>query len=104
MELSDRILLGLLLTALAALPVAVFFYLRTAYRSGGWSGVKTACMLVAVAVLMVAGFRLWEYCEFELLRRVLEHPFGTTALSLIVLWWFGHRALKAWTVETHDND
>ena len=55
METSDKILLGLLLVAFAAFPVAVFLYLRTAYRKGGWADVKAAAIVALVAMLIFGG-------------------------------------------------
>ncbi|HVO79574.1 MAG TPA: hypothetical protein VMT28_02520 [Terriglobales bacterium] len=101
--MSERILLGLLLVALCALPVAMFLYLRTAYRSGGWHGVKRASLLVVVAGLSFAVFRLWEYLESGLFGRMMERRFDVAAAAF-ALWWLGHRALKTWTSETNDHN
>ena len=99
----EKILLGLLLLAFAAFPVAVFLYLRTAYRKGGWREVKTATMTAVIAVLVVAGFRFWTDLEAGHFLRILQRPFALGSILLIVLMWLLHRALEANADETHDH-
>lgn len=100
MEMTDKILLGLLLLAVAAFPVAVFLYLRTAYRKGGWTEVKWAAIVAAVALLIVAVPRLWFEWEISHLERIIEHPFSVSSILFIVVAWLAHRALYAQLGET----
>jgi len=103
METSDKILLGLLLVAFAAFPVAVFLYLRTAYRKGGWADVKAAAIVALVAMLIFGGLNIWIHWEVSHFQRVVEHPFAVGSILFVVLLWLAHRALKAWIGETHDH-
>ena len=103
METPDRILLGLLMLAIAAFPVAVFLYLRTAYRKGGWPQVKTAALVALIAMLIPLGLRIWFDWEFSHFQRIIEHPFALGSILFVVLMWMGHRALKARIGETHDH-
>lgn len=77
METSDRVLLWLLLLAMAAFPVAVLFYLRTAYRKGGWREVKTAAILAGLAMLIPVGLKIWYDWEISHVQRVIEHPYSS---------------------------
>ena len=103
METTDKILLGLLLFAIAAFPVAVFLCLRTAYRKGGWSDVKMAAIVAAVAMLIPLGLRIWFDWEFSHFLRVIEHPFALGSILFVALMWVAHRTLKARIGETHDH-
>lgn len=103
METVDQILLGLLLLAVAAFPVAVFLCLRTAYRKGGWPEVKTDAIVAVVAMLIPVGFRIWFDWEFSHFERAIKYPFALSSILFVVLMWLGHRALKARTGETHDH-
>ena len=103
MEASDKILLGLLLLAIAAFPVAVFLYLRTAYRKGGWREMKAAAIIALVAMLIPLGLRIWFNLEFRNVKRIIEHPFALGTIVLVFLMWLAHRALKTWAEEAHDD-
>jgi hypothetical protein len=103
MDTSDKILLGLLLAALAAFPVAVFLYLRSAYRAGRWAGVKTALALAGTALLAWAAVEVGARHVGDLVERVIEHPFALTTVVLLVLSWLLHQALKARLDDEHDN-
>ena len=103
MEMPDKILLGLLVLAIAAFPVAVFLYLRTAYRKGGWPEVKTAAIVSVIAMLIPLGLRLWFDWEFNHFLRAIQHPFALGSILFVVLMWLAHHALKASTGETHDH-
>jgi hypothetical protein len=104
METSDRILLWLLLVAMAAFPVAVLLYLRTAYRKGGWRDVKAAAILAGFAMLIPLALKIWYDWEISHFQRAIEHPFALGSIIFVALMWLAHRALKAWTGETHDHD
>jgi hypothetical protein len=103
METPDKILLGLLLLAMAAFPVAVFLYLRTAYRESGWPQVKTAVIVAVVAMLVPVALRIWFDWEFSHFVRAIEHPFALGSILFVVLMWLAHRAVKARIEETHDH-
>lgn len=103
METPDKILLGLLLIAIAAFPVAVFLYLRSAYRNGGWPQVKTAAIVAVVAMLIPVALRIWFDWEFSHFLRAIEHPFALGSILFVVLMWLAHRALKARIGEAHDH-
>ncbi len=103
MEMSDKILAGLLVAALAAFPIAVFLYLRSAYREARWAGVKTALAVAGMALLAWVALELWAKHVGDLMRRIIEHPFEITTVLLIILSWLLHRALKARLDETHDD-
>jgi hypothetical protein len=103
METPDRILLELLMLAIAAFPVAVFLYLRTAYRKGGWPQVKMAPIVAVVAMLIPLGLRIWFDWGFSNLQRIIEHPFALGSILFVVLMWVGHRVVKARIGETHDH-
>jgi hypothetical protein len=103
METSDQILFGLLLFVMAAFPVAVFLYLRSAYRKGGWRDVKTAAIVAVVVLLIAGGLRIWFDWEISHFLRAIEHPFALGSILFIVLMWLVHRALKAQMEETHDH-
>lgn len=104
METTDRILLWLLLAAMAAFPVAVWLYLRTAYRKGGWREVKAAGVVAGFALLIAGAFKIWVDWEASHFQRVIEHPLAVGSILFVALMWLAHRALKAWTGETHDHD
>jgi hypothetical protein len=104
METPDRILLWLLFIAIAAFPVAVFLYLRSAYRKGGWREVKTAAILAVLAMLIPLGLRIWYDWEISHFQRVIEHPFAWGSILFVAFMWLAHRALKAWVGETHVHD
>jgi len=61
---------------MAAFPVAVFLYLRTAYRQGGWREVKVAAILAVVAMLIPVALKIWCDWEISHFQRVIEHPFA----------------------------
>lgn len=103
MKTPDKILLGLLLIAIAAFPVAVFLYLRSAYRNGGWPQVKTAAIVAVVAMLIPVALRIWFDWEFSHFLRAIEHPFALGSILFVVLMWLAHRALKARIGEAHDH-
>ncbi len=103
METVDQILLGFLLVAIAAFPVAIFLYLRTAYRKGGWPEMKTAAILAVVALLIPVGLKLWYDWEISHFQRAIEHPLALGSILFVVLMWLAHRVLKAWTGEAHDH-
>jgi peptidoglycan biosynthesis protein MviN/MurJ (putative lipid II flippase) len=94
MEAADQILLGVLLLAIAAFPVAALLYLRTAYREGGWPQVKTAAIVAVVAMLIPVALRIWFDWEFNHLLRTIEHPFALGSILFVALMWLAHRALK----------
>jgi len=96
METQDRVLLWLLLFTFAAFPVAVWLYLRTAYRKGGWREVKAAAILAGFALLIAAGFKIWLDWEASHFQRVIEHPLAYGSILFVALMWLAHRALKAW--------
>jgi len=103
MATPDRILLGLLLFALAAFPVAVLLYLRSAYRKGGWPEVKAAAILAVFAMLLAGGLRIWYEWEVRHLQRVIEHPLAWGSILFVALMGLAHRALKVWIGETNDH-
>jgi len=103
MQTQDKILLGLLSLAIAVFPVAIFLYLRSAYRTGGWPRVRTAAIVAVVALLIPVVLRIWFDWEISHFLRVIEHPFALGSILFIVLMWLAHRALKAQTEETHDE-
>lgn len=65
MATLDQILLGFLLVALAAFPVAIFLYLRTAYQKHGWPEVKTAALVAVIALAIPLVLRIWLGWEFS---------------------------------------
>ena len=81
METPEKILLGLLLGALAAFPIALFLYLRTAYRQEGWAGVKTALAVLGLVALIYAAVVLWGKHMEDLVRRGDRAPFSTNHYS-----------------------
>jgi hypothetical protein len=84
-ETTDKLLLGLLLLALAAFPVAVFLYLRTAYQEGGWAGVKSAAVVAGVTMAILVGIRLWPEWEIRHILRAIRHPFAMGSLLVLAL-------------------
>jgi hypothetical protein len=104
MDTTDQILLGLLLLAVAAFPVAVSLYLRTAYRKGGWPQVKTAAIVAVIAMLIPVALRIWLDWEVSHFLRALDHPFALGSILFVVLMWLAHRALKTRREETIDHD
>jgi len=102
MDMTDQILLGLLLLAVAAFPVAVFLYLRTAYRKGGWTEVKWAAIVAGISLLLFAGIRIFEW-EIRHILRAIQHPFALSSVFFLLLMWLAHRALKARLGDTHDH-
>jgi hypothetical protein len=103
METADQILLGLLLLAIAAFPVAVVLYLCTAYREGGWPQVKAAAIVAVVAMLIPVVLRIWFDWETSHFLRAIEHPLALESILFVVLMWLAHRRLKAQIEETHDH-
>lgn len=104
MEMVDKVLLSLLLGALAVFPLAVFFYLRTAYRQGGWTGVKTALAVAGISLLVWKGLVLWGRHIEDLIGRIIDHPFRATTILLIVVSWLLHQAFKEWVGKTRVHD
>ncbi len=103
MDTTDKILLTLLLLALAAFLVAVFLYLRTAYRKGGWTEVKGAAIVAGVSLLIWLGASLWPEFEIRHLLRAIRHPFTISSMLFLVLTFVAHGALKVWWT-TNDNN
>jgi hypothetical protein len=101
MGMGEKILLGLLLLAFAAFPVAVFLYLRTAYQKGGWTEVKVAAGVAAVALLIWVASSLWPEFELRHIWRAIQHPFALGSIVFLLLMGLAHFALKMW-IETHD--
>jgi hypothetical protein len=103
MEMTERVLLGLLLGVLAAFPLALFFYLRTAYRTGGWREVKTSLSIFGVALLLWMGPTLLISHIVDLGERIVLHPFAATTVVLLILSWLLHRiamkSLRKWFVQ-----
>ena len=103
MDMTERVLLGLLLGVLAVFPLALFFYLRTAYRTGGWREVKASLTVFGVALLLWAGPQLWLNHIVDLGERIVRHPFATTTIILLILSWLLHRiamkSLRKWFVQ-----
>lgn len=54
-------------------------------------------------MLIPVGLKTWYDWEFSHFQRVIEHPFALGSIIFVALMWLGHRALKAWTGETHDH-
>jgi len=104
MEMVDKVLLGLVLGALAVFPLAVFFYLRTAYRQGGWTEVKTALAVAGMSLLVWAVFELWLKHMEDLIGRIIDHPFRATTILLILVSWLLHQAFKRWVGKTCVHD
>jgi hypothetical protein len=103
MQTQDKILFGLLLLAIAVFPVAVFLYLRSAYRMGGWPRVRAAAIVSAVALLIPVVLRIWFDWEISHFLRALEHPFALGSILFFVLIWLAHRFLKPQAEEAHDE-
>jgi hypothetical protein len=103
MGATEKVLLTLLLLALATFPVAVVLYLRTAYRQGGWKQVRTAAGLAAAVVLIYGVGKLWFDWEISNLLRVLEHPFAIGSILFVLLMWLGHWVLTMQNEETNDH-
>ena len=103
METSDRILLVLLLLAAAAFPVAVFLYVRSAYKEGGWRRVKVAATVALVSMLIPLALKLWVDWEFGNLVRIIRHPFTLGSIIFILWIWLLHRGMKTPEEETHDH-
>ena len=61
---------------LVALPLAFlcacFFYLRTAYRKGGWREVKNASIIAIVALILFALIRLAQNAELQGLKDAVK--------------------------------
>ena len=103
METSDRVLLILLLLAAVAFPVAVFLYLRSAFKEGGWQRVKASAIVALVSLLIPLALKLWVDWEFGNLERIVRHPFTLGSIIFILWTWLVHRALTAPEEETHDH-
>jgi hypothetical protein len=101
MDVTEKILLGLLLLAFAAFPIAVFLYLRTAYRKDGWTDVKGAAMIAGVSLLIWVGVSLWPEFEIRHILHAIQRPFALGSIVFLVLLGLAHCALKA-RIESHD--
>jgi hypothetical protein len=101
MDMTDKILLGTLLLAFAAFPIAVFLYLRTAYRKGGWAEVKGAAHVAGILLLIWFGVSLWPKFEIPHILRAIQHPFALGSIVFLVLIGLARCALKVW-IENHD--
>jgi hypothetical protein len=102
-DTTDKILLTFLLLALGAFPVAVFLYLRTAYREGGWTEVKGAAIVAGVSLLIWVGASLWPEFEIRHILRAIRHPFAMSSMFFLVLMFLAHGVLKVWWA-THDRN
>ena len=103
METSDKVLLVLLLLALAAFPLAVFLYLRTAYREGGWRKVRTATFLFVIALLIWGAERFWVDWESDHFRRILEHPLALGSVLFVLLMYLLHWVLQGRSEEANGH-
>lgn len=103
MEISDKVLLALLLIALVAFPVAAFLYLRTAYKDGGWRKVKLAALVAVVAMLIPVALKIWVDWELRNIERIIQHPLTLGSVVFVLVIWLVHRALKTPGEETHDH-
>ena len=70
MSAIDWLALGLLLALPAAFFFALFFYLRTAYRKGGWRAVRTSLLVAIGAIALFLVERVVAHFEIEPLRKM----------------------------------
>ena len=91
----EKVLLGSLLAAFASFPIALFLYLRTAYREARWRGVKEALAVFGVVLAVWVAVQLFQRHLQDLIGRVIEHPFGLGTILLIVFSWLLHHSIKA---------
>jgi hypothetical protein len=101
MGMTDKILLVLLLLAVAGFPIAVFLYFGTANRQGGWAEVKCAAFVAAFSLLILGGINLWPEFELRHIWRAIQHPLALSSIVFVVLIGLAQFALKVW-IETHD--
>lgn len=104
MGMLEKVLLALLLGALAAFPVGLILYMRTAYREGGRAAVKTALGVFGLALVLWLGPPLWAEHMIDLVRRLLTHPFETTTIILVIVSWLLHRTVVRWAKERFDHN
>ncbi|MGA8765142.1 MAG: hypothetical protein WB562_19910 [Candidatus Sulfotelmatobacter sp.] len=68
MILVDWLGLGLMLSLVGAFVGAFFLYLRTAYRKGGWPGVKASFTIAIIALGAFYVVRVAENSDLQLLK------------------------------------
>lgn len=103
MDTSDKVLLALLLIAVVAFPVAIFLYLRTEYKDGGWPKVKLAAIVAVVSMLIPGALKIWVDWEFHNVERIIKHPLTLGSVVLFLVMWLVHCVLKTPVEETHDQ-
>ena len=72
MSWLDWIAVGLAVFMAAAFAGAVFLYLRTAYRKGGWPDVKASAAIAVFALVAFYVVRVAENSELGLLKEAVK--------------------------------
>jgi hypothetical protein len=72
MTRTDWLGMGLLLSLAAALVIAFFLYLRTAYREGGWKNVKTSALIAVGTLIVFYVVRVAENSDLEILKEAVN--------------------------------
>jgi len=67
----DWFAVGLALLIVGGFAGAMFLYLRTAYRNGGWRAVKNAALVAAFALIAFYVVRVAENSELGTFKKTL---------------------------------
>jgi hypothetical protein len=71
----DWMALCLLLFIAGGLGGALFLYLRTSYRKGGWRRVRTDFIIAIMALLIWAAVRIYENHEIQKFKHAADRQF-----------------------------
>ena len=75
MNSLDWIMYGLLTLILGGLVLALFLYLRTAYRSGGWKRVGRDFVIAIVTILIFFFVRMVQNSELDSITEAVSRWF-----------------------------
>ena len=74
-ETIDAVAVGLVILIFGGILAALFFYLRTAYRQGGWQRVRRDFVIAIAALAAFVIIRLIQNHQIEHLRRAVNSLF-----------------------------
>ena len=71
----DWLAIGLVSLILGGLLLALFLYLRTAYKQGGWKNVRRAFLIAVIVLAAWVVVRVIENQQIESLKKAVERLF-----------------------------
>lgn len=74
-ETIDALAIGLAILIFGGILAALFFYLRTAYREGGWQRVRREFVIAIAAIAAFVVIRIIQHHQIEHLKRAVNSLF-----------------------------